>query len=165
MYNAGADAMLAAVYGFNSIDPFSAGWRFVQRIKDGMTANQAAYQASHDLAQTMRNFQPDSPAKIGPLSGKGDILLAGVTFSQRLADGMMQGEGDVMRASAALANAAYVTPAYASPSTVGGIDPRSGLTHATIWLGNEQFDAYVHAQIDKDNEDLGRLMLTGRNGV
>lgn len=40
------------------------------------------------VAQTVRNFWPFSPAKIGPLSGSGDPLLAGQNVMKRFAAGM-----------------------------------------------------------------------------
>jgi phage-related protein len=45
-------------------------------------------QMARDAAQSIRDFLPFSPAKMGPLSGSGDTMFAGQKIIQRLAAGI-----------------------------------------------------------------------------
>ena len=51
------------------------------------------------IAQTVRNFWPFSPAKVGPLSGSGDPLLAGQNVMKRFAAGMTMQAPELRSAS------------------------------------------------------------------
>lgn len=68
---------------------WEAGKNMIQSLIDGMRSQFGRLSgAAHDVAQTVRNFFPFSPAKEGPLSGKGDPLLAGQKIVERLATGI-----------------------------------------------------------------------------
>lgn len=66
-------------------------------------------------ASLIRSFWPFSPAKRGPLSGRGDMLFAGRNIATRLADGMRGGLGVVSTAAERLAAVARF-----GPGTMGG---------------------------------------------
>jgi phage-related protein len=70
--------------------------------------------AVSSIVQSIRNFLPFSPAKVGPLSGSGSPEIAGRKIATMLGAGMMAGRGDV---------------AMAAGHMVGGVSVPSGGAH------------------------------------
>jgi len=62
--------------------------------------------AMSDVTRTIRRFLPFSPAKEGPLSGRGSPDIAGAKIAQMVADGMLSGVRPVSRAASGVASAA-----------------------------------------------------------
>lgn len=80
--------ILAIAAGFGSL-LFSAGARLIQGLIDGMLSKLGPVRgAVHFIAQAIRDYLPFSPAKVGPLSGAGDVRIAGQRTVQRFAEGM-----------------------------------------------------------------------------
>jgi hypothetical protein len=66
-----------------------AGQNILQGLINGILAKWNALKATMaSIAASIRNFWPFSPAKVGPLSGSGDPLIAGQKIVTRLAAGM-----------------------------------------------------------------------------
>lgn len=71
----------------------------------------------HSLASSIRNAFPFSPAKEGPLSGRGDLRIAGGKVAAMVAEGMESRVGVVRRAAATMATAVQLPS-----SSSGGLD-------------------------------------------
>lgn len=68
---------------------FDAGRRMIEGLINGVKSMYHALgQAAHDAAAVFLSFWPLSPAKEGPLSGKGDPMYAGQKLIDRLVTGM-----------------------------------------------------------------------------
>jgi TP901 family phage tail tape measure protein len=97
-----------------------SGKAIVQGLIDGITEKfQALRDKAGEIAQTVRDFLPFSPAKTGPLSGSGSPDIAGAKIGSMLADGMRKAAVDVSSASAALSGAARVPRGNASANSPG----------------------------------------------
>lgn len=80
--------ILAAVAGFGTL-LFDAGRNLIQGLIDGMLSRLGPVRnAIGFIAQTIRDHWPFSPAKVGPLSGSGDPMIAGQKTIERFAEGM-----------------------------------------------------------------------------
>lgn len=79
--------------------PLLLGRKLSDDFAAGMRAGiPAADRAARDMAQTVRDYLPSSPAKKGALKGKGYPLLAGQTIVKELAKGLRGNYIDVRRA-------------------------------------------------------------------
>lgn len=94
-----------------------AGRRVIQGLIDGITEKIGALRRKiSSVAQTIRDHLPFSPAKVGPLSGKGDPFLSGRSIARNLAAGVESMLPAVRRASQRLAGAAQALAADGSPT-------------------------------------------------
>lgn len=88
-----------------------AGRNVVQGLINGITSRFGALAAkASELASKIRNFLPFSPAKEGPLSGRGNPQRAGQKIATMVASGMARKTGAVASAAAGMASAASVNP-------------------------------------------------------
>lgn len=92
---------------------------FARGIRD---AAQRAISAAAGVVSQVRGFFPGSPAKVGPLSGKGWVLYGGRAMSEAFAQGIEQSASAVNRAVAGLAAAS------SNALRPGGTAPAPGLT-------------------------------------
>lgn len=109
-----------------------AGKNVVQGLINGITSmfGRLASVASN-MASKIRNVLPFSPAKEGPLSGRGSPELAGRKIGDMVAAGMTRGTGAVAAAAAGMAGAAAVHPgmggaASARTATPAGVRAAGG---------------------------------------
>ncbi|GAA4626868.1 hypothetical protein GCM10023196_036870 [Actinoallomurus vinaceus] len=88
---------------------YDAGRNLIQGLINGIKSMASgAWNTMHDLIQGLRNYLPFSPAKVGPLSGRGDPLLSGMEIANRLATGMTANAHVVSAAADTLAAAGSV---------------------------------------------------------
>ena len=93
---------------------FDAGANVINGLVDGIKSKVGAVTgAIGDVAGKIRGALPFSPAKWGPLSGRGNPLYSGRAIGNLVAAGMHDAAGVVAAASAEMAAAAAVTPAGA----------------------------------------------------
>lgn len=93
------------------------------------------------IADMVRNYWPFSPAKIGPLSGAGDLKFAGANLVDRLGEGMRGARSGLADQAADLAGLfAFNGPSAAG---AGGMSVSTGPTHVTVMLGNRIIDDAV----------------------
>lgn len=86
---------------------FSAGRNVIQGLINGIRSMLGAVgSAASSIASKIRGFLPFSPAKEGPLSGRGNPQRSGATIPQMLAAGMLSGTGMVADAADAMLSAA-----------------------------------------------------------
>ena len=136
----GANAMLAFVRGLpgrilrglgnlgNLL--FNAGKNILRGLVRGIkSVAMAPVNAVKDVVGKVRNFLPFSPAKEGPLSGKGSPEIAGATLVQMIADGMQSEVGDLARMAERAAAAALpglLDPQFNGGATFGSFDTPAG---------------------------------------
>lgn len=109
-----------------------AGRNVVQGLIDGIRSKVGALaSAASNLAGTIRDYLPFSPAKKGPLSGKGNPFFSGQAIAELVSDGMRSKVTLVASASELLAaqvafpfDAAAPAPAMAGPSWTNHIYPQ-----------------------------------------
>ena len=93
---------------------FDAGANIIGGLVSGIQSKVGAVTgAIGDVAGKIRGALPFSPAKWGPLSGRGNPLYSGQAIGNLLAEGMGDAAGVVTRAAAELAGAAAVSPSAA----------------------------------------------------
>lgn len=69
---------------------FDAGRNVVQGLIDGIRSRFGALvDSAASIAQTIRNYLPFSPAKVGPLSGAGSPFRSGVAITEGVAEGVL----------------------------------------------------------------------------
>lgn len=95
-----------------------SGGRLIQGLINGITDKIGALKNKvREAAQAVKDFWPFSPAKVGPLSGRGDLRLSGESMMKQLASGIGSGlpvltsaaHGAAGSASQALSTSASVT--------------------------------------------------------
>ncbi|MFF3151800.1 phage tail tape measure protein [Streptomyces sp. NPDC057910] len=96
---------------------YGAGQRVIQGLINGVKSMISSVgDAIGSVASTVRSYWPFSPAKRGPLSGRGSLDIAGANMGQMLADGITGSADKVARASSRLAGAVTGNVAGLSPS-------------------------------------------------
>lgn len=111
--------ILSALSGLAS-SLWQAGKNAIQSLIDGiMSMVGAVGRAIGNVASKIRNALPFSPAKEGPLSGRGSPDLAGQKIAQMLAEGMLAKLGAVASAAHQLAGMASVASAVGTLSDRG----------------------------------------------
>lgn len=103
---AGIPGKIVAALGDMGRLLFDAGAKVIGGLVDGIKSKVAAVgDAIGGVASTIRGALPFSPAKWGPLSGRGDPHFAGQKIATYLAEGMGQGTSAVAAAAARMAGA------------------------------------------------------------
>jgi phage-related protein len=83
---------------------WNAGISIVKGLIGGIKSMIGAVgHAIGSVASKIKNFLPFSPAKEGPLSGKGDPFWSGKSIGKKIADGLTSSQSDVKKAAAATA--------------------------------------------------------------
>jgi TP901 family phage tail tape measure protein len=86
---------------------FGAGANLIQGLIDGITSKvDAVTEKVKAITEKLKGFFPHSPAKWGPLAGKGGMFYAGQTMVNQLSDGIQSKIGLVNSGSSMLASAA-----------------------------------------------------------
>lgn len=90
---------------------FEAGRTLISRLIEGVKSMYHALgQAAHDAAAAFLSFWPLSPAKEGPLSGKGDPLYVGQRLIERMVTGMQMEQPALEAATNNMANTVVFGP-------------------------------------------------------
>lgn len=88
----------------------SSGKSIVQGLIDGIKSMATGpANAIKDVVSKARDYLPFSPAKKGPLSGKGWTLYSGRAVARDFAKGITDGQGGVVQAASAMAASARAT--------------------------------------------------------
>lgn len=127
----------------------NAGRNVVNGLINGITSRFGALaNKAREMASKIRNVLPFSPAKEGPLSGRGSPERAGRKIGAMVASGMDRSTGHVAAAAAGMASAASVTGAAAAmnmstaatPAGVRAAGAAGGGPVLTIRSGGSKFD-------------------------
>jgi len=143
----------------------NAGAAIVQGIANGISGAIGAVTGSiQNVMNAIANFLPHSPAKTGPLSGKGWSLFSGQAIGDALAEGLASRQGAVESAMAALLAPASL--ASAGGDFVGSALLNHELTLAnqqlTLQVGGTEMDAYiVDKQSAHDTSLANSLLFSG----
>lgn len=100
---------------------FDAGKNLIQGLIDGITSmiNKVTDKVK-EVTQKIKDFFPHSPAKIGPLSGKGGMYFAGQNITKQLQQGMNSNLNLVANASSLIAAAVGPTTPGVNGATATG---------------------------------------------
>jgi phage-related protein len=139
---------------------------FVRGIRNSIGRIAAA---ARDAVQTARNYFPFSPAKVGPLSGKGYTTFAGKALIDGFAKGMRARslvlEFEARRAAAIAAEqlaAVNATPSAANLSSSISVSGRqTPSANVTVMLGNRFINEYVESIVSDRQAARDRLMSQG----
>lgn len=118
---------------------FNAGRNTIQHLIDGLLSMAARLgNTMSDLVKSgIRDFLPFSPAKVGPLSGGGDPMLAGSKIVDRLAAGIAAATANLQGATASSLTSVNVHP--------GPVN---------VWLGDSPLEGIVERVVDRRNRAL-----------
>ena len=110
----------------------SAGKEIVMGLARGITgAVGAVTDAIGGVVSKVKSFLPFSPAKVGPLSGRGDPFYSGRSIAGSLARGIAASTGVVSEAAALLAGAAVIG-GHADYSADGALGGGNGATYQLV---------------------------------
>ena len=103
-----------------------AGRNIIQGLIDGINSMLGRIRDTiSNVAGEIRDFLPFSPAKVGPLSGRGSPDLAGAAIGRMIAEGLSRQEPILARATDSFVR-----------SLRGGLDPRSEQSSGTVAAAN-----------------------------
>lgn len=107
---------------------FTAGVSIGNSLAQGITSTIGSVtSAATALAATVHAFLPHSPAKKGPLSGKGYPLYSGIAVGSSFAKGIVNSTGGVANASGGMAGAvAGALNTYSGGNNSGGPGQKAG---------------------------------------
>lgn len=115
----------------------NAGKNLVMGLVNGIKGSIGkAVNAVRGGIQKIRNLLPFSPAKDGPLSGRGAPDVAGAKIGEMLADGMRSQVGSVAAAGSTLAGAAVPGVPGVHPMAIGGDGAAAGRGEFNITVNN-----------------------------
>src|SRR5690554_5096956 len=104
-----------------------AGRNIIQGLIDGINSMLGRIRDTiSNVAGEIRDFLPFSPAKVGPLSGRGSPDLAGAAIGRMIAEGLSRQEPILARATDSFVR-----------SLRGGLDPRSEQSSGTVAAANQ----------------------------
>lgn len=157
-------------------DLYSAGANMISALARGMLSQlQQSVNAAQEIVGAIRDFFPFSPARRGPLSGRGYPLYSGQAMIEAFAQGIAQ-RGPLLNDTLArtLAVPLATTGLTASLTATGTVPDVGGATAAaartmnavsapnvTVYLGNELVRNYVTTVVDDSNSQRDRLAAQG----
>lgn len=117
---------------------FDAGKNIIQKLIDGITGKiKDVTKAMEDITKKIRDHLPFSPAKIGPLSGKGSPFIAGQKIATMISQGMASKMDLVSLTSSLMASASGVR----APSLVNSDGLSGGRTYnQSITVNTQELD-------------------------
>ena len=100
---------------------FDAGKKMIQGLIDGITSMiNKVTEKINEITKKIRDHFPFSPAKIGPLSGKGNLFNAGKNMMQQLQEGINAVEPSLITSASGAAGSARGAVLNASQPGTGG---------------------------------------------
>lgn len=161
---------------------YNSGRSLIQGFISGIKSQLSAVgDTAKSIVQKARDFFGSSPAKVGPLSGKGWTLYSGQAFGGDFAAGIADRQGQVASAAGSLVSraAAPVSTPRAGVSsllttarvsgTATTVTPQvnvaaSAAPNVTVIMGNEVINDRVQILIDRNNAAQARLVAQGVRG-
>lgn len=170
-----ADSIISQTLGLAS-RMYSAGQAIINSFSQGIFSRLTSVIATvQDMVSQVRDFLPFSPAKRGPLSGRGYPLYSGQALIESFAQGIAQRAGllnDTLERTLAvpMANTGLTASltATGNVATVGGATAAAARTvnavaapNVTVYLGNQLVRQYVTTVVDDNNAQRDRLAAQG----
>lgn len=149
---------------------YRSGRSLIQGFIDGIRSMLGEVRsAASSAASAARDFFGFSPAKEGPLSGRGWTLYSGQAFGTDFAEGIRDTQAAVRSATRQLVTAADVssmlTSAQGSPAAAPLSSPSVSVATAapriTVMIGNRVINEYVQTVVDRTNADAARQQVQG----
>jgi len=145
---------------------------FVSGIKSMISS---AISAAKSVVGAVTDFLPGSPAKRGPLSGRGYSLYRGMSLSQDFARGILSSGDTVDRAMASLVGRSTATLPGPSLGVAGSLGsatsllsaPRTNVTasiaapNVSVYIGNDRLTGYMQRIVEDNNRKRDRLAAQG----
>lgn len=151
------DQIVNAFKGFNWVE---LGTNIGNLVAQGLkNAAGPVGTAAGFLAGLVKDVLPHSPAKTGPLSGKGDPRLSGIAISERLAAGMITGVPNVSSAASTVAGAVKFAGPIPNSAALGASQP---VLAVRVYIGDRELTDIVRTEIDVENDNTSRLLFAGR---
>lgn len=164
--NAGKSITNSAAAGINANNNmFDKGVSFAESYARGMQSSRSrslVYAAAGQVAAWGAGFLQSSPAKMGPLSGKGDTYYRGQTFAKRFAAGMLSEEDTVTSATSSLVNAAQLGIGFAQNDA---LSTAQTAPIVNVYIGPEKLNDMIDVQVRLNDDETARALIAGRNGV
>lgn len=170
-----ADQLVSIALGIASA-MYTAGQRMMDSLSQGMFSRlTSVISTAQSIVGQIRDFLPFSPAKRGPLSGRGYPLYSGQALIESFAQGIAQRAGllnDTLERTLAvpMANTGLTASlsATGTVATVGGATAAAARTvntvaapNVTVYLGNQLVRQYVTTVVDDNNAQRDRLAAQG----
>jgi TP901 family phage tail tape measure protein len=141
---------------------YDAGRNAIKGLVNGMKSAIGSVRSTvSDIAQSVKDFWPWSPAKTGPLSGNGSLEIAGRNVARMLATGMTAGAPNVAAATAGLAGTvgrAIAAPAFAGAGVSAGRGGTTVIVHHKVDVhvaGSVLSERDLRRVVEKQMADLG----------
>lgn len=136
-----------------------AGRRMIQGLIDGLKSMLGSVRgAASDVMQAVKDFLPGSPAKRGPLSGRGWSKYAGQHLVEDLTAGIAQRSGGAQKA---LAGALTIPRPTLGVAGAGGTALGGGDTYVTVLLDEKPIRAVVRTEVDEAHRGIRRAVTAG----
>lgn len=170
-----ADELVSIALGIASA-MYNAGQRMMDSLSQGMFSRlTSVISTAQSIVGQIRDFLPFSPAKRGPLSGRGYPLYSGQALIESFAQGIAQRAGllnDTLERTLAvpMANTGLTASltATGSVATVGGATAAAARTinavaapNVTVYLGNQLVRQYVTTVVEDNNAQRDRIAAQG----
>jgi phage-related protein len=175
----------AAGSALGSVDGGAAGSAVARSFASGLRSGIAAIAAaSRDLAGAAGSALPRSPAKVGPLSGRGWTPFRGLKVAEGFAEGIVAGVSRVRAASEQLAASTARTLNPPTTSFTGGSSPTgststtpvvvrapgapnvtTGATNVRVYIDGRELRGVVVQVVDERDRTLRRNVQAGVGGA
>lgn len=154
---------------------YNAGRSLVSSFVSGIKSMiSSAIGAAKDLVGSVTDWLPGSPAKRGPLSGRGYSLYRGMSLSQDFARGILSSGDAVDRAMSSLVGRSTASLPGPSLSVAGSFGSTGLLTaprttvrssvaapNVSVYIGNDRLTGYVQRVVDDNNRQRDRFAAQG----
>jgi phage-related protein len=153
---------------------YSSGAAMIQGLIRGILSRlSSAVAAAKRIVSSIRDYFPFSPAKKGPLSGRGYTTVSGQKLVDDFAKGLISRVRAVSRAARLVTREAQLTSSTQTLSTMSDSRAFAGLAgtalsrtgssvgNITIMLGNEQFTDSVRTVVDGRFQTFNRTASQG----
>lgn len=152
---------------------FSAGSRMISSFIRGMLSQLGGVRdAASRLISAARDFFPFSPAKRGPLSGRGYTTFSGQKMIKDFAAGIESQRRNLSGTMASLFGSLPLIPSSVPSLSAASGAPAafSGISQATfsrlsptvqVFIGNEQINGHVRTIVDESTAQRDRLASQG----
>lgn len=172
------DRVTGALSGVGTL-LYKSGRSLVSGFIDGIKSMLGSVaSAAKSVVQSARDFFGSSPAKVGPLSGKGWTLYSGEAFASDFAAGIASRQSLAAGAAGSLVSSvaqpvsagpgvssllttARSAGATAAQTVTPNVNVSTAAPRVTVMIGNQVVERYVQVLIDQNNTAVARQIAQG----
>jgi phage-related protein len=141
-------------------DAYAAGSKIISSMADGVrSAGQAVIGAAQNVVQQVRDLLPFSPAKTGPLSGKGYPLYAGMAIGDSLAQGLNRSAAGVAGAMSSMLSP--ISGSVTVNGSAGGAGSGYGVPVVHVYIGDRELTDLVRVEVGGANSRTATALVGG----